>query len=84
MGKFRDVYVIGVGMTKFARHPDRKFCDLGEEAEGGRQGAGGVEKRIDEPQAEQHVADHAVRGDAGRHEPDDDPTGSHGCLGSAH
>lgn len=32
MKKLRDVYVIGVGMTKFARHPDRKFYHLGEEA----------------------------------------------------
>jgi len=32
MKNLRDVYVIGVGMTKFARHPDRKFHDLGQEA----------------------------------------------------
>lgn len=32
MKKLRDVYVIGVGMTKFARHQDRKFYHLGEEA----------------------------------------------------
>ncbi|RJP65523.1 MAG: thiolase family protein [Candidatus Abyssobacteria bacterium SURF_17] len=32
MKKTRDVYVIGVGMTKFARHPDRNFISLGEEA----------------------------------------------------
>lgn len=32
MRNLRDVYVIGVGMTKFARHPDRKFYDLGAEA----------------------------------------------------
>jgi len=32
MKKLRDVYVIGVGMTEFGRHPDRKFTDLGEVA----------------------------------------------------
>lgn len=32
MKKLRDVYVVGVGMTKFGRHPDHKFYELGEEA----------------------------------------------------
>lgn len=32
MKNLRDVYVIGVGMTPFGRHPDKKFSILGEEA----------------------------------------------------
>ena len=32
MAGLRDVYVAGVGMTPFGRHPDKKFSMLGEEA----------------------------------------------------
>ena len=32
MKKLRDVYVIGVGMTPFGRHEDKKLEDLGEAA----------------------------------------------------
>ena len=32
MKKLRDVYVIGVGMTPFGRHEDKKLADLGEAA----------------------------------------------------
>ncbi len=32
MANLRDVYVVGVGMTPFGRHPDKKFTELGEDA----------------------------------------------------
>lgn len=32
MGNLRDVYVVGVGMTPFGRHPDKNFTALGEDA----------------------------------------------------
>ena len=32
MQNLRDVYVVGVGMTPFGRHPDKSFTSLGEDA----------------------------------------------------
>jgi acetyl-CoA acetyltransferase len=32
MQNLRDVYVVGVGMTPFGRHPDKSFTKLGEDA----------------------------------------------------